>query len=88
MLKIKKDVDLKELKKFGFIYGKEYMHKEHLVTPWNDYREHLYSVYIDTTTKIIEVCNEETEDGIPDEEIANWLVQDLWNANLVEEVEV
>ena len=38
--------------------------------------------------KIIEVCNEETEDGIPDEEIANWLVQDLWNANLVEEVEV
>ena len=29
-MKIKDSVDLKELKKFGFIYGKEYMHKEHL----------------------------------------------------------
>ena len=89
MLKIKDSVDLKELKKFGYKLGRDglCMHIEFILTLGND-QEQLHSVYIDTTTKIIEVCNEETEDGIPDEEIANWLVQDLWNANLVEEVEV
>ena len=58
MLKIKDSVDLKELEKFGFIYGKEYMHKEFILTRGND-QEQLHSVYIDTTTRIIEVCNEE-----------------------------
>lgn len=95
MLRIKKDVDLKELEKFGFTYRKHYKNytKLHSNKNYEDYVDNYIQIGNDRVlkpyTRILIGHNtnycDETQTNIKDEFLDT--IYDLIQANLVEKVE-
>lgn len=89
MLKIKDNIDLKELEKFGFVYEEDDVTEEDDKEPvilkyyryGKDYKD--YWIYVDIDTRILD---DEYADKIFAEIVPADLIYDLIQANLVEKV--
>ena len=79
MLKVKDDVDLKELEKYGF-------HKPHFTTLENVGYENIDGIWIMKEDKKLRITNSDKINGFYDNTLSNSLY-DLIKADLIEKVD-